>query len=388
MQVDPLRPFNTLPHLPPKADIESKAILKACIEARAAIAALDEAAQLLPNSGILINTIPLMEAQASSAIENIVTTQDKLFRQSELNDEGSDPATKEALRYRTALRQGFEGLRERPLSMRTAIDICRTIKGADIDVRRTPGVILRNRTTNQPIYTPPEGEMILRDLLSNWENFIHNVGDLDPLIVMAVQHYQFEAIHPFADGNGRTGRILNVLLLVEKKLLQLPILYLSSEILKQRDRYYSALNDVTQSGEWELWIRWMINVTALSAETLRNRILAIRILIEMSKQEMRQRVPKIYSRDLLDIVFRHPYCRIDNIARAVLVRRQAASSYLRQLCAIGILEEHRSGREKLYVNRRLLQVLNSDPPDFDLFTKDPSGEFRRFKDSNRPTASR
>ena len=206
----PDQPFNDLPQLPPRTDLESSKILKACIPARAALAELKQVGELLPNQGLLINLIPLLEAKDSSEIENIVTTTDKLFEYAE-NEEQADPATKEALRYRTALFNGFQSLKSRPLCITTALEVCSTIKGTEMNVRKVPGITLANQTTGKTIYTPPDGEPLIRDLLSNWTDFLHSDDDVDPLIKMAVSHYQFEAIHPFTDGNGRSGRILNVL---------------------------------------------------------------------------------------------------------------------------------------------------------------------------------
>ncbi|MGH7179389.1 MAG: Fic family protein, partial [Tepidisphaeraceae bacterium] len=193
---DPTQPYTALPPLPPTAEIESRAILKVCIEARAALAALKQAGGLIPNHAVLINTVPLMEAQASSEIENIVTTADTLFRQAQLDERTADPATKEALRYRTALREGIESLKRRPLSTATAVDVCSTLMGREMDVRKIPGTVLRNRATGEVTYTPPVGETVLREKLANWETFIHGQQAIDPLIRMAVAHYQFEAIHP------------------------------------------------------------------------------------------------------------------------------------------------------------------------------------------------
>ena len=217
----PDRPWNDLPRLPPKADLETKAVLKQCVKSRAALAELKQAAVLIPNPAMLINTLPLLEARASSEIENIVTTADKLFQHLQ-GDASADPATKEALRYRRALLQGVHELKGRPLVTRTAETICTRIKGFDMTVRKISGTALTNASTRAVIYTPPEGEKRIRDLLANWERFLHEDEALDPLIRMAVAHYQFEAIHPFTDGNGRTGRVLNSLFLVEKGLLTLP----------------------------------------------------------------------------------------------------------------------------------------------------------------------
>ncbi|MDP2096490.1 MAG: Fic/DOC family N-terminal domain-containing protein, partial [Hydrogenophaga sp.] len=241
----PEQPHNQLSALPPAHELESRAVLKACIEARAALAELKQAAELIPNQAMLINTIPLLEAKDSSEIENIVTTTDQLFQYAQGHD-NADPATKEALRYRTALHQGFQSLKSRPLCTATAVEVCRTLKGVDMDIRRTPGTQLANDRTGEVVYTPPEGEARLRDMLANWERFLHNQTELDPLIRMAVGHYQFEAIHPFTDGNGRTGRVLNILYLIQEELLNLPILYLSRHVIAHKADYYRLLLSVTR----------------------------------------------------------------------------------------------------------------------------------------------
>jgi Fic family protein len=221
------RPYNELPHLPPRHDVETRRVLKLCIEARARLAELKQAGDLIPNQTVLINTIPILEAQASSAIENIVTTTDRLFQFAQQAADGkADPATKEALRYRTALHHGYHTLSARPLCTGTAVEVCSTIKGAEMDIRRIPGTALINDAKGEVVYTPPVGESNIRDLMGNWEKFLHDGGDIDPLVRMAVAHHQFEAIHPFTDGNGRTGRILNILYLIEKELLSLPVLYI------------------------------------------------------------------------------------------------------------------------------------------------------------------
>ena len=211
----PDRPYNDLPRLPPPIELETKAVLKQCVMARAALAELKQAARLIPDPAMLINTLPLLEARASSEIENIVTTADKLFRHMQADDR-ADPATKEALRYRRALLEGFNALNTRPLNTRTTESICTEIKGVEMAIRKVPGTALHNDATGEVIYTPPEGESLIRDLLANWERFLHEEEELDPLIRMAAAHYQFEAIHPFTDGNGRTGRVLNSLFLVDK----------------------------------------------------------------------------------------------------------------------------------------------------------------------------
>ena len=233
MLFNPQVPYNDLPDLPPAVEVETRPVLKACIDARAALAALQSSGRLIPNQAALINTIPLLEAQASSEIENIVTTSDALFRYSQIEDQATDPATKEALRYRSALHQGYLSLQRRPVSTSTAELVCSCLKNTEMRVRRVPGTALTNAASGAVVYTPPAGEDLLRRKLAAWERFIHEFTDVDPLIRMAMAHYQFEAIHPFTDGNGRTGRVLNLLLLVNLGLLDEPVLYLSRYILRQ-----------------------------------------------------------------------------------------------------------------------------------------------------------
>lgn len=356
-------PYNELPRLPPAAELESRAVLKQCVLSRAALAALKQAAALIPNQAMLINTIPLLEAKDSSEIENIVTTADKLFQFAQAHDGAADAATKEALRYRTALYAGFESLAHRPLCTATAVEICRTIKAADMDVRRVPGTQLANAATGQIIYTPPQGEARLRDLLANWERFLHEQVELDPLVRMAVAHYQFEAIHPFTDGNGRTGRVLNILVLIQEELLALPILYLSRFIIANKADYYRLLLDVTREGAWEPWVLFMLKAIEETARWTTDKILAIRALSDVAAAYVRERLPKIYSRELIDAIFEQPYCRIANLVDKGVAQRQAASRYLQDLVSIGVLREAKVGKEKLFIHPRLLQLLASDAND-------------------------
>jgi Fic family protein len=363
MAFDPAHPHNDLPLLPPLADIETRAVLKACIEARAALAELKQTVNLIPNQAVLINTIPLLEAQSSSEIENVVTTADRLFQYAQ-QDSAADPATKEALRYRTALRQGFDDLKKRPLATATAVRICRTIKAVDLDIRKTPGTALVNDTTGRVIYTPPEGEKRLRDLLANWEKFLHDADSIDPVIRMAVQHYQFEAIHPFSDGNGRTGRVLNLLFLIEQGLLDLPVLYLSRAILRRRADYYRLLLNVTIKGEWEPWALFLLGAVTETARWTTAKIAAVRELIEATAAFVSRQAPAIYSRELIELLFEQPYCRISNIVDAGLAQRQTASTYLQRLTELGMLKETKRGRDKLFVNPRLLGVLTQEANTF------------------------
>jgi Fic family protein len=358
----PDQPFNNLPLLPPRADIETKTVLKQCISARAALAELKQAAELIPNQAILINTLPLLEAQASSEIENIVTTTDRLFQYREIQDD-ADPATKEALRYSHAVMQGFASLKSRPLSTRTAEEICGLIKGREMRVRNVPGTALA-RANGQIVYTPPVGEDLLRSLLANWERYLHEHVQVDPLIRMAVTHYQFEAIHPFTDGNGRTGRALNSLYLISENLLTLPILYLSRYIIDHKSDYYRLLRDVTAADRWEEWLIFILRGVEQTATWTIDKIAAIRRLHQAALDHVRQSAPKIYSRELLDLVFELPYVRIQNLTDRDIAKRQTASVYLKQLVQMGILEEKTVGREKLFINSRLLNLLTREPSRF------------------------
>ena len=357
----PDRPYNDLPQLPPARDIETRTVLKACIEARAALAEVKVAGQLIPNQAVLINSIPILEAQASSEIENIVTTTDRLFRFANEVGNQADHATKEALRYRTALYEGFLMLKKRPISTTMAVQICRTIKGVDMDIRSTPGTALMNDATNTVVYTPPEGNNLLREKLSNWERYIHEAEEVDPLIRMAVMHYQFEAIHPFTDGNGRTGRVLNLLFLVEMGLIDIPVLYLSRYIIRNKQDYYRLLLQVTTDAKWEDWILYMLNAVRDTSAWTTTKIRSIRELLEKTAETMRDRVPKIYSRELAEIIFVQPYCRIGDLVDAGIAKRQSASVYLKALAGIGVLEERKAGREKLFINPALLRLLSDQP---------------------------
>ncbi|EGY28741.1 hypothetical protein Rin_00013190 [Candidatus Regiella insecticola 5.15] len=357
-------PFNHITRLPPPTEIvESIALLKACIPARAALAELKQAGELLPNQGLLINLLPLLEAKDSSEIENIVTTSDKLFQYAQGSDQ-ADCATKEALRYRTALYEGFKQLAERPLCTNTAIEICSTLKSINMDIRKIPGTVLSNQATGEIIYTPPVGEDVIRDLLSNWEHFLHTDDGIDPLIKMAIAHFQFEAIHPFVDGNGRTGRILNILYLIEKKLLSLPILYLSRYVVQHKADYYQLLNDVSQYGKWEPWILYMLTAVEQTATWTTHKIAAVRALVEHTTDYVKRVLPKVYSYELVKMIFEQPYCRISNLVETDIAKRQTASVYLKQMCDIGVLNEIQSGKEKLFVHPKLVQLMTQDSNEF------------------------
>ena len=358
-----MQPYNRLPALPPAHERESRVVLKACIEARAVLAELKQAAELIPGQAMLINTIPLLEARDSSEIENIVTTTDQLFQYAQSHD-NADPATKEALRYRTALHQGFQSLRVRPLCTATAVNVCRTLKGVEMDIRRTPGTQLANDRSGEVVYTPPEGEARLRDMLANWERFLHNQTELDLLIRMAVGHYQFEAIHPFTDGNGRTGRVLNILYLIQEGLLNLPILYLSRHVIAHKADYYRLLLSVTRDEAWEPWLLFMLQAVADTSRWTTGKIAAIRALAEQTTEHVRTHLPKIYTRELVDVIFEQPYCRIGNLVDKGIAQRQAASRYLHDLAHLGVLREMPFGKEKLFIQPKLMQLLSRDSNQF------------------------
>ena len=241
--------------------------------------------------------------------------------------------------------------------------ICSRIKGVEMTVRKVPGTALANSATGEVVTTPPEGEKLLRDLLSNWEGFLHDQPELDPLVRMAVMHYQFEAIHPFTDGNGRTGRILNILYLVQEGLLDLPILHLSRHIVAHKAAYYSGLLAVTREGAWEPWLLYMLDAVEHTAHWTTRKVRAIRDLADHTADHVRRQLPKVYSRDLVDAIFKQPYCRIANLVDAGVAKRQTASEYLKKLAGIGVLEERRAGRERLFVHPRLIRLLADDAND-------------------------
>jgi Fic family protein len=353
---DRTRPYNDLPLLPPAIDLETKAVLKQAITANRVLAELKGLARRIPNQGILINGIVLQEARLSSEIENIVTTSDELFRAAADLDDKADPHTKEVLRYREALWSGFLTLMQRPLSTNLFVEIVRIIKQSDMNIRKVPGTALKN-PFGEIIYTPPEGEAVIREKLANLEQFIHAEDDLDPLVRLAVMHYQFEAIHPFSDGNGRTGRIVNILYLVEQKLLDIPVLFLSHYILRHRLDYYQGLRGVTEDGAWEAWVLFMLRAVEFTARQTFDRITRILDLMEKVRAEVQEKAPGIYSKDLVEAVFKHPYCKIRFLEESGIAKRQTASGYLHKLVELEILRPVKMGREVYFINDRLFEVL-------------------------------
>lgn len=356
------KPYNDLPKLPPKLDLESPAVLKKAISANRELAELKGKAGVIPNQGILINSLILKEAKASSEIENVVTTNDKLYEAFSAGDKNYDPQTKEVLRYRQALWAGFNQLKERPLSTNLFIDIVQTIKRNESGIRDTPGTVIANPNTNKIIYWPPEGKELIRDLLGNLETFIHSdEDDLDPLIKMAVIHYQFEAIHPFDDGNGRTGRIINILYVVLEELLTLPVLYMSSYIINRKADYYRLLRKVTEERDWESWILFMLEAVERTSRETTAKIEAISELLEQTISEAKAKLPdRVYSKELIELLFEQPYCKIKFLVDKGIAQRQTAGEYLNELEKIGILRSKKPGREKLYLNTALYDLLSGE----------------------------
>lgn len=354
-----VEPYNDLPELPPPADLETKAVLKQAISANRVLAGLKGLAAQIPNQGMLINSIVLQEARLSSEIENIVTSNDELYRADADADGKADPQTKEVLRYREALYYGFHALKERPLSANLFVEIVQIIKQTELQVRALPGTVLKNPTAGEVVYTPPMGKEVIWSKLSNLESFMHADDGLDPLVKMAVMHYQFEAIHPFPDGNGRTGRILNLLFLVENGLLDIPVMFLSRYIIANRPAYYEGLRKVTEEADWENWILYMLRAVESTAQDTFDKVIRIRDLMERVRERMRTERPGVYSKDLVEVIFQHPYTKIQFLVDEGIAKRQTASVYLQELTTLGILREVKRGREKYYINEQLLSELTS-----------------------------
>lgn len=354
MSVDPNKPYQDLPALPPAYEVDTPDVLRAVISASRALEKANTAAELLPNPRILIDSIPLLEAQASIEIENIVTTNDELFRAA-MDVEKPTPATREGLRYREALNLGIELLKDRPITIRMAAQICSRITNIEMDVRTAPGTYIGNPVTKERIYTPPEGKDVILRHVNAWEKFLNNDESLDPLIKLALLHYQFEAIHPFSDGNGRTGRILNVLYLVHSELLSSPITYLSGYIVQHKDEYYRLLNAVTQRGEWTPWILFILRAVEVTSKWTSDLVYNVRDLIEEVVERLKG--TGLPQRDMAYMLFEKPYARYRDFEAALGVSRPTAAKYAARLEEDGLLEKVPAGREVLFVNRRYLNLL-------------------------------
>jgi Fic family protein len=355
---NPDKPHNLLPPLPPDSNLETAAVLKAAISANKNLAELKGKSESLPNPSILVNSIVLQEAKASSEIENVVTTNEKLFTALSANDSSVDPQTKEVLRYRQALWKGIDYLKDNSLCTDLFIKLMQTIKETDAGIRKEPGTVIANPNTRKIIYWPPEGEALIHNLLVNLESYMYEEDGTDPLIKMAVIHYQFEAIHPFDDGNGRTGRLLNILYLMEMKLLHHPTLYLSDAIIHQKEEYYRRLRAVTEEADWESWILFILDaVRETSEQTMRriNQILSLlNETIKLAKSELPDRV---YSKELIELLFEQPYCKVKFLVNRGIAKRQTAADYLRELENAGIVKSKQVGRENLFLNTRLYELL-------------------------------
>lgn len=349
-------PYNDLPPLPPVAEIETAVVLKKAISASRAMAELKGMAERMPNQAMLIDSLVLQEARASSEIENILTTNDEIFKAASDDALPASPEAKEVLRYRQALNHGFREIKTRPLATGLFVEIAQLIKETQFDIRRTPGTRIANGK-GETIYTPPEGETVIRDKLRELENFMHADDGLDALVKMALMHYQFEAIHPFSDGNGRTGRILNILYLVDKGLLNLPVLYLSRYIIDHKTAYYEGLRRVTEEGAWQDWVLYMLDAIEQTSVRTQQQITDILALMETVRQEVQREAPGIYSMDLIEQIFRQPYCKIAFLERAGLGTRQTCAKYLRELEKLGVLAGQKIGREVYFINSRLFTLL-------------------------------
>ncbi len=348
--------------LPPKSEsglieLETVKIMRALSKAHRSLAELKGYSEIVPNKNILINAITLNEAKDSSEIENIITTHDELFEA--LSDEKYlKGAPKEVLKYKEALWHGVDLIENRGiLTTNMIVEVQAIIEGNNAGIRKQSGTVLMNEKTGEVVYRPPETEEEIRNLLSNLENYINNEDEIDDLIKLAVVHYQFESIHPFYDGNGRTGRIVNILYLVLKDLLDSPILYLSKYIMENKQAYYELLQGVQSNKDWESWIIYILNgITNMAAESL-TILKKINSLIDETSAVIKTQNPKLYSRELVEVLFKEFYTRISNIEDGLDVTRKTASNYLNELVEMGVLELEVRGRDKLFINKKLLDIV-------------------------------
>ena len=366
-EFDPRNPYNSLPELPPAAEIETLGVMRALNLASRALANLNGTALSVPNPQLLIDTFAITEAVASSEIENVITTSDELFRYLAVGNERASDATKEAARYRPALSMGIERLRDHPqLDAQLLMDTCSQILGSETDVRDT-AVYIGNPLTRYVAYTPPYGKPTLLRLIDNLLNFANeDASNLDPIVKMAIIHYQFEAIHPFPDGNGRTGRIINILYLLLKGLLDQPVLYLSRYFLHHRREYYAGLRSVTESGAWESWLRFILAGVKEVAEEGRDNLIKIRELRKEFAERARIDAPTASSEQLMDLLFIRPYATTKMVQEVDGVTRATARSRLEALAKAGMLERVKSGRHQLFRNSQLIEILvgRSDDMEF------------------------
>lgn len=350
-------PYNDLPLLPPKVDIETKEILRKTISAGRALALLNGTLLNLPNPTLFLDTIYLQEAKASSEVENIITTNDELYKSLVADRKVENSATKEVLSYKEALWLGLEQLKTKPfITTNLCVNIVQCIKQNNTSIRVTPGTTLTN-TQGEVIYTPPSGENVIREKLANLEKFINEDEKIDPLIKMSLMHYQFEAIHPFADGNGRTGRILLLLYLKLSGLLDTPAIYLSEYIIKNKADYYKSLRSVTENNDWENYILYMLDMIEETSNKGLERLNKITTTMDKTANEIKNKLPKIYSKDLVEILFRLPYTKRQHLIDENIGNPKTVGNYLKILEENGFLKSVKVGKEKLYLNERLLKIL-------------------------------
>jgi len=357
--------INTLEKLPPQymgkiIDIETKEIMREASKANRRIAELKGYSEIVPNKNILINAITINESKESSEIENIVTTHDELFS-AMMKQENLIGSAKEVLNYKEALWKGIELIKETEiLTTSMIVEIQGIIEKNNAGIRKQSGTKLVNDKTGEVIYTPPSSETEIRELLWNLEQYINEEDDdTDPLIKMAVIHYQFESIHPFYDGNGRTGRIINELYLVKKGLLDAPILYLSKYILATKNEYYELLNDIHKNRGWENWILYVLRGIQVTSESSLKLLKQINMLIDETSEFIKNKLPKIYSKEFVNVIFAEFYTRIGSVESELGVTRKTASGYLNGLVDIGVLLVEQRGKEKIFINKKLLKLIQS-----------------------------
>ena len=354
---DPRKPYGNLPLLPPKVGIETEKTLKKAVAAARALANLNGKMLALPNPNLFLDTIYLREAKASSEVENIVTTNDELYRDMVADMKTENPATKEVLRYKEALWLGLAQLESRPfIDTNLSVRIVQCIKRNDASIRKITGTVLKN-ARGEVVYTPPAGEAEIRDKLANWERYVNGDDGVEPLLKMAVMHYQFEAIHPFADGNGRTGRILMLLYLKMTGLLDTPALYLSEYILTDKSRYYESIRNVTEKGDWEGFILYVLEMVEKTSIDGMGRLKRIVEALDEMDSDMLKALPKIHSRRLVEVLFKLPYVKRRNLIDEGIGNAKTVGKYLMALEEKGFLGSMRVGKEKLYINRVLLDIL-------------------------------
>jgi len=352
-------PYNRLDKLPPlREKVETIEILRQTNKSTAALAELKGIAKTIPNQAMLINAIVLQEARDSSEIENIITTQDELYKALTVNKAPVSPETKEVVNYRKAIFHGFDLVKDQGfLKVNDIVSIQQLLVDNTAGIRSTPGTVLKNEKTGEVVYTPPQDKAEITELLTNFINHFNQQDDLSPLINLAILHFQFESIHPFYDGNGRTGRILNILYLILNELIDVPILYLSSYIIDNKAEYYRLLNQTNRLGKWEEWIMFMLKaVESTSKDTIR-RISDIKNQLDLTIIKVQEESPKVYRKELVELLFEQPYSKIEFVVNKLGVERKAASRYLKELENIGILESQKVGRETLYINKELIEIL-------------------------------